>query len=155
MTGGRARACRVFLHEFHRHCGVQHRRRRQHHQVPDRVLKGQFFPEVEHHPDGIEPASDQNQRQGARIPSDTLREMERLANESRTAKEKLAQAESRARRLAALHTATASAQEPPSLVEQLHTWHFAVLAALGVVLFVLGHLWADFLVRRRHGGFRL
>ena len=91
----------------------------------------------------------------ARIPSDTLRELERLAEESRNAKEKLAQAQSRASRLAA---ATRVADAPPpttALLDQIGAWHWALIGSAALLMFGLGNLWSDFLVRRRHGGYRL
>lgn len=89
------------------------------------------------------------------IPSETLRQMERMAEESRDAKVKLAQAESRARRLAEAALAKATPQPPPPLLAQLSGWHWAIALSALVLVFGLGNLWADYLVRRRHGGFRM
>ncbi|MEM7407486.1 MAG: TIGR04211 family SH3 domain-containing protein [Pseudomonadota bacterium] len=92
---------------------------------------------------------------GGQLTSDALRQMERMAEESREAKVKLAQAESRARRLAkAALTQSAPAPAPP-LLEQLNGWHWAIALSALVLVFGLGNLWAEFLVRRRHGGFRM
>jgi len=93
--------------------------------------------------------------QNQRIPSDTLRELERLAEESRNAKEKLAQAQSRARRLAAAAHAQSAPPPTPPLLEQLGPWHWTLFGSAALLIFGLGNLWSDYLIRRRHGGYRL
>ena len=98
--------------------------------------------------------SEQSETDNSRIPSDTLREMERLAEESRNAKEKLAQAESRARRLAAVAGQVVSAESAPP-AQQFGAWHWALFGSALLLMFGLGNLWSDYRVRQRHGGFRL
>jgi SH3 domain protein len=94
-----------------------------------------------------------------RIPSDTLREMERLARDAREAKVRLAGAQTEARRLAsAAHSDSPLAQSQLNSTNTAHAfgpWHWALLGSAALLIFGLGNLWADFMVRRRHGGFRL
>jgi len=92
-----------------------------------------------------------------RIPSETLREMERLANESRAAKEKLAQAQSRARSLAAAaaHRPLASITAQTSMLGSVGPWHWTLLGAFTLLMFGIGNLWSDYRARKRDGGFHL
>ena len=99
---------------------------------------------------------------GGRIPSDILSAMERLAQESRDAKQRLAIAESRARDASAVNSmntspssinASASSRATPTT--KFGPWHWALLSSTALLIFGLGNLWADFMVRRRHGSYRL
>ena len=97
-----------------------------------------------------------------RIPSDTLRAMERLAQESREAKQRLAIAQARARDVSAVNSMNtspspinASASSSVTPATKFGPWHWALLGSAALLIFGLGNLWADFMVRRRHGGYRL
>ena len=99
----------------------------------------------------------------APIPSDALREMQHLAEENRSLKSELTAARAAARDLRARLTAATPSPPPPP--PTLHDWNARLqsltaydIAAIGftiLLLFVLGVQFESYMVRRRHGGFRL
>lgn len=96
----------------------------------------------------------------APIPSTTLREMQRLAEENQKLKARLdaGQTPSAQVRMPSPARSSDAADAQPSLAATLAALQAHELALLGftaLLLLSLGALWQDHVVRRRHGGYRL
>jgi len=109
--------------------------------------------------------------QAQEIPSEALREMQRLAQENQRLKQTIAELEAmqrmareqadEARAAAAAATSAAARRSAPAVEEdplsagRWKTWHLVLLASVLLLAFSAGGWVVDWSVRRRHGGFRV
>ena len=105
--------------------------------------------------------------QSSPVPSDTLREMQSLAEENQRLKQQLAERDATLRLARQNSSAASATQEPqgtkmiPATVDEifnielLKQWQLLLLASVLLLAFSIGGWLVDWGVRRRHGGFRI